>query len=78
MIQKDLMHELIKEYESVRKLNNKEKELLPYYIQWAAHGMIYWHLRNNLLYAKNQIQLKRVEEFMNRVKTLKGKSLKWN
>jgi len=40
--------------------------------------MIYWHLRNNLLYAKNQIQLKRVEEFMNRVKTLKGKSLKWN
>ena len=31
MIQKDLMHELIKEYESVRKLNNKEKELLPYY-----------------------------------------------
>jgi len=78
MIQTDLMHELIKEYESVRKLNNKEKELLPYYIQWAAHGMIYWHLRNNLLYAKNQIQLKRVEEFMNRVKTLKGKSLKWN
>ena len=72
VLQTDLVNELIKEYESVRKLNNKEKELLPYYIQWTAHATIYWHLRNNLLYAKNDIQLKRVEELMNRVKTLKG------
>ena len=72
-LQTDLMHELIKKYESVRKLNRKERELLPYYIQWTAHGTIYWHLRNNLLYAKNDIQLKRVEELIKRVKNLKAK-----
>lgn len=54
-------------------LTTFKKELLPYYVQWAAHGTIYWHLRNNLLYTKNDIQLKRVEELMNRVTTLKVK-----
>ena len=71
IIQKDLMRSLKNEYEFVRRLNKKENELLPYYIQWAAHAMLYWHLRNNMLYELDEIQVKRVEELMDRVKILR-------
>jgi len=75
ILQNDLMQALKNEYECIRKLSDKEIELLPYYIQWAAHGMLYWHLRNNMLYALNQTQVKRVEELMNRVKNLREETV---
>ena len=70
-LQNDLMLSLKHEYECLRKLTDKENELLPYYIQWAAHGMLYWHLRNNMLYTLNPTQVERVRELMNRVKNLR-------
>jgi len=74
-LQDELMNELVHQYSSVRKLNLQENELLPYYIQWAAHGMLYWHLRNNMLYELNEIQVQRVMELMNRVKKLRKQTL---
>ena len=71
ILQKDLMQALKNEYELVRTLGEKENDLFPYYIQWAAHGMLYWHLRNNMLYELNEIQVKRVEELMYRVQILR-------
>jgi len=74
-LQIDLIQETINEYNKIRKLSEKENELLPYYIQWAAHGMLYWHLRNNMLYELNETQIKRVIELMNRVITLRKETL---
>ena len=67
----DLLEETIKSYNQIRKLSTKEIELLPYYIQWAAHGMLYWHLRNNMLFEENKTQVLRVMELMDRVKKLR-------
>ncbi len=66
-----LMNTFLKEYNTIRPLTQEEIKLLPQYIQWSAHGMISWHLRNYLIYKKNHKQLKRVVELMNRVKTLR-------
>lgn len=74
-LQSELSQETINEYNKVRPLSEKENELLPYYIQWAAHGMLYWHLRNNMLYELNETQVKRVEELMARVKKLRKETL---
>jgi homoserine kinase type II len=70
-MKKDLTNALISQYESIRSLTIKEVEQLPLYIQWAAHGMIFWHLRNNLLNSSNHTQEKRVRELMERVITLR-------
>ena len=78
VLQVDLIQAIIHEYNKLRKLTQKENELLPYYIQWAAHGILYWHLRNNMLYELNETQVKRVEELMNRVKKLRKEAVKWN
>ena len=45
------------------------------YIQWAAHGMISWHLRYYLIHRENQQQLYRVNELMERVKRLRQNRL---
>ncbi len=66
-----LMNIFLKEYNTIRPLTQEEIELLPHYIQWSAHGMISWHLRNYLIYKRNHKQVKRVMELMNRVKTLR-------
>ena len=68
----DLVEAFLKGYISGRCLTGIEWELLPYYLQWGAHGMLSWHLTNNLLYQKNQIQLNRVIELMYRVKSLRS------
>jgi homoserine kinase type II len=72
-----LMNVFLKAYNKVRPLIQKEIELLPHYIQWGAHGMISWHLRHYLMDRRNEKQLERVMELMNRVKALRNtKSLK--
>ena len=66
-----LMNTFLKEYNNIRPLTQEELELFPYYIQWSAHGMISWHLRHYLMYKRNNKQVKRVMELMNRVKALR-------
>lgn len=66
-----LLNAFLKEYNKVRPLIEEERQLLPYYIQWAGHGMISWHLRYFLIFKRNDKQLKRVLELMNRVKILR-------
>ena len=66
-----LLTTFLKEYDKIRPLTEKEWKLLPYYIQWGAHGMISWHLRHYLMFKENPKQLKRVTELMNRVKRLR-------
>jgi homoserine kinase type II len=70
-----LMNVFLEAYNRVRPLIQKEMELLPHYIQWSAHGMISWHLRHYLMDRRDEKQLKRVTELMNRVKILRTTKL---
>ena len=70
-IDESLMKTFLREYDNLRPLSEKEWQLLPYYIQWAAHGMLSWHLRHYLMFRENPKQLKRVVELMNRVKVMR-------
>ncbi|MDA3790147.1 MAG: phosphotransferase, partial [Desulfobacula sp.] len=70
-----LMETFLCEYNKIRKITEKEWELLYYYIQWAAHGLLSWHLRHFLIYKKNPKQLARVNELMERVKKLRQNPL---
>ncbi len=58
-------------YTRHRPLQEEEWALLPVYLQWGAHGMLSWHLRNNLLYHEKPQQLARVRELMERTITLR-------
>jgi homoserine kinase type II len=60
----------LKEYTKIRKISPKEYKLLPYYIQWGAHAMIYWHLKH-LLNKKDSRKLKRAQYLINRIKMLR-------
>ncbi len=71
VLDQDLMQAFLKAYATKRTLSQKEKELLPIYIQWGAHGMLTWHLRNNLLYTYLDKQLDRVVELKERVEKLR-------
>jgi len=66
-----LMETFLTEYNKIRTITEKEWELLFYYIQWGAHGMLSWHLRHHLIYRENPRQLARVLELMERVKELR-------
>ena len=70
-----LMEAFLLEYNKIRKITEKESELLYYYIQWAAHGMISWHLRYYLIHKENPQQLYRVNELMERVKIMRQNRL---
>ncbi len=70
-----LMETFLYEYDQIRPITKKEWELIPVYIQWAAHGMISWHLRHFLIHKKNSKQLARVNELMERVKNLRHNQL---
>ncbi|MDP6155599.1 MAG: homoserine kinase [Candidatus Thermoplasmatota archaeon] len=71
-----LNHELkdifIKEYNSKRKMEPRELELLPYYIQWGAHVMICWHLKHLLDFYDSR-KMARLSFFMERVQKLRKK-----
>jgi homoserine kinase type II len=71
----ELMEIFLLEYNKVRKITPKELDLLYYFIQWAAHGMISWHLRYYLIHRENSQQLARVNELMERVKRLRADKL---
>lgn len=58
-------------YTRHRPLQEEEWGLLPVYLQWGAHGMLSWHLRNNLLYHEKPQQLARVRELMERTVELR-------
>jgi len=61
-----LLSVFLKEYQNIRKLTHQESELLPIYINWAAIGMVSWHL-GELLKQRNEKQLERVKELLARV-----------
>ncbi len=66
---------LLEEYYQQRQISQQEVKLLPVYVSWAAHGMIAWHLENNLLSVENPKQLQKVEELMSRVRQLRNTQL---
>lgn len=66
----ELFHAFLKSYQEVRSLTEKEMELLPFYIQWAAVTMAGWHLQNTLIYDGNRKQHARVKELLNRADQL--------
>jgi len=66
-----LMETFLFEYNKIRQMTQKEWELVYDYIQWAAHGMLSWHLRYSLIYEENPEQLARVNKLMERVKILR-------
>ncbi len=53
-----LMETFLFKYNQIRQITEKEWELLYDYIQWAAHGMLSWHLRYFLIYKKTQSSLR--------------------
>ncbi|MCF7859022.1 MAG: homoserine kinase [Candidatus Cloacimonetes bacterium] len=65
-----LMNTFLKNYSKVRPLTKKEIELLPVYIHWTALGMVSWHLKR-LIGHKNDRQLTRARELMDRVKVIR-------
>ncbi|MCP4343968.1 MAG: homoserine kinase [Desulfobacterales bacterium] len=68
----ELARVFLETYHRKRPITEKEFEYLPFFIQWGAHGMIYWHLRNNLLFIYNEDQVKRINELTERVKQLRN------
>lgn len=67
----DLLTIFLKAYHQHRAFTEKEWALLTKYIQWGAHGMVTWHMRNNLLHVHHQTQWTRVQELMARVQQLR-------
>ncbi len=65
----------LEEYAKNRMITDQEVKLLPVFISWAAHGIIAWHLENDLLNKENPKQLEKVEELMARVKSLRNSKL---
>ncbi len=57
-------------YNKVRPISKIELDLLPIYIQWTAHGMVFWHLQH-LIESKHDRQLARTIELMERVKGIR-------
>jgi len=70
-LNQELLIIFLKTYSKIRTLTPREIALLPYYIQWGAHGIISCHLEHNLLSNKSIRQLNRVNELMERVKILR-------
>ena len=65
-----LMKQFLRKYNAVRKLSERERELLPYYILWGAHAMACWHIEH-LLDIGERVYLERARVFMGRVRALR-------
>ena len=65
-----LMDTFLREYQLIRELAQRERELLPSYIRWGALAMIAWHLKY-LMHEKDPKKMERVKMFMDRLKALK-------
>lgn len=71
-LQPALLQSFLKAYNSERKMTDKEWEVLPIYMQWGSHGMLSWHLRNELINVPNPTQYERVLELMRRTQWMRS------
>ena len=70
----ELLACFLREYDSIRGLEENEKRLLPAAIRWGAHGQICWHL--DLLSARNYPRsLARTGELLTRLEALRDLDL---
>ncbi|WP_420579673.1 homoserine kinase [Reichenbachiella sp.] len=71
-LQPDLLRSFLDAYHSVRNMTDSEWQALPIYMQWGSHGMLSWHLRNELINVPNQTQYERVLELMRRTQWMRS------
>lgn len=68
----NLLRAFLKGYNSHREITEAEWSALPLYMQWGSHGMLSWHLRNELIHVPNQVQYERVLELMRRTQWMRS------
>jgi homoserine kinase type II len=73
-----LLEAFLMAYHRKRTLTYQEWALLPAYMQWGAHGMITWHMRNNLVHQHHPTQWQRVQELMQRVQQMRKEEVQIN
>lgn len=71
-LQKDLLEAFLAGYNAQRKMTDEEWAALPIYVQWGSHGMLSWHLRNDLINTHRQVQYERVLELMKRTQWIRS------
>lgn len=71
-LQPELLDAFLIGYNTMRKLSEAEWQALPIYMQWGSHGMLSWHLRNNLINIHNPEQYNRVLELMKRTQWMRS------
>lgn len=75
-LQMDLLLAFLTAYQVQRPLRSAEWEQLPLYLQWTSHGMLSWHLKNDLIHTPNEEQLARVQELMQRTQWIRANEAK--
>ena len=70
-LKEELLRSFLKGYNSQRQLTDEEWAALPIYMQWGSHGMLSWHLRNELIHVPNVVQYNRVIELMHRTQWMR-------
>lgn len=68
----ELLQTFLKAYNAQREMTEAEWMALPTYMQWGSHGMLSWHLRNELINVPNQTQYERVLELMHRTQWMRS------
>ncbi|SMD37093.1 homoserine kinase [Reichenbachiella faecimaris] len=68
----ELLQAFLAGYNTQRKMTEAEWLALPIYMQWGSHGMLSWHLRNELINVPNQTQYERVLELMQRTQWMRS------
>lgn len=68
----DLLRAFLKGYNSQRQMTETEWNALPIYMQWGSHGMLSWHLKNELIHVANQVQYERVLELKHRTQWMRS------
>lgn len=71
-LQSTLLEAFLEGYNSQRKMTDAEWKALPIYMQWGSHGMLSWHLKNELINVHNQVQYERVFELMQRTQWMRS------
>lgn len=71
-LQSVLLEAFLEGYNSRRNMTDAEWQVLPIYMQWGSHGMLSWHLRNELINVPNQVQYNRVLELMKRTQWMRS------
>lgn len=68
----ELLQAFLEAYHAQREMTEAEWKALPVYMQWGSHGMLSWHLRNELINVPNQTQYERVLELMHRTQWMRS------